>query len=238
MRMQGEPLVQIEKLFSQQKCWTIKELHQNLNYSIISVRGFLKQTGYFSSFTHNSKWYTLSSIPDFNKNGLWFYNDIGFSKHGNLKENILYFINRSHQGLSAKQLAGILSRACHPVLNHMYKNDTIERFKGGTEFIYVSSVPEKNKRQLARLHSQVVEVNARQKLSAQTAVYVLVEFIKQPQASFEELSKAVAKKQVIAAPKAIASFFEEHDLKKNDADRAFAFLSATGNRSEDTLQTL
>jgi hypothetical protein len=212
--MRGKPLVQIEKLFWQQKCWTIEQLHQTLNYSIISVRGFLKQIGYFSSFTHNSKWYTLSSIPDFDNNGLWFHENIGFSKHGNFKESILYFINKSPKGLSAKQLAEILSTPCHAVLNHMYKSGAIDRFKYKTDFIYLSSASEKNKRQLVRLQSQFVDVSAPQKLSAQTAVYVLVEFIKQPEASFEELSKAVAKKQVIATPKAIARFFEEHDLKK------------------------
>jgi hypothetical protein len=42
----------------------------------------------------------------------------------------------------------------------------------------------------------------------------LVEYIKNPQSSYDELSKAVAKRQVIATPKAIARFFAKHDLKK------------------------
>lgn len=214
MLVKSNPRLLLEMLFYQQCCWTIEKLSKELNYSTISVRRFLKQIGYFSGFTHNSKWYTLSSLPGFDKNGLWFYDDIGFSRHGNLKENILYFINRSHQGLSAKQLAEILKTPCRPVLNHMYKSGAVDRFKNKADFIYLSTVSEKNKRQLLRLHSQFVEISAPQKLSAQTAVYVLVEFIKQPQASFEELSQAVAKKQVIATPTAIARLFEEHDLKK------------------------
>lgn len=214
MQVRDKPLEQIERLFSQKKCWRIDELHRSLNYSIISIRGFLKQVGYFSSFTHNSKWYTLSSIPAFDKNGLWFHEAIGFSKHGNLKKSILYFINKSPKGLSAKQLAEILSTPCHAVLNHMFKSEGIDRFKGKTDFIYLCAHPEKNKRQLARLHSQVDEAKEPQKLSAQTAVYVLIEFIKQPQACFTELSKAVAQRQVIATPQQIARFFKEHDLKK------------------------
>lgn len=214
MQSRGKPLDQLKKLFSQKKCWTIDELHQAFTYSIISIRGFLKQVGYFSSFTHNSKWYTLSSIPAFDRNGLWFHEAIGFSKHGNLKKSILYFINKSPKGLSAKQLAEILSIPCHAVLNHMFKSGDIDRFKGKRDFIYLSSVPEKNKWQLARLQSQVVEVSEPQKLIAQTAVYVLIEFIKHPHASFAELSRFVAKRQVIATPEQIAHFFEEHDLKK------------------------
>ena len=96
----------------------------------------------------------------------------------------------------------------------MFKSGDIDRFRGRADFIYLCAHPEKNRRQLVRLQSQVVEQSKPQKLSAQTAVYVLIEFIKRPQSSFAELSKAVAKRQVIATPQQIARFFEEHDLKK------------------------
>jgi hypothetical protein len=46
------------------------------------------------------------------------------------------------------------------------------------------------------------------------AVYVLVEYIKHPQASVGELSKAVKKKKVKASSAAITRLFKEHDLKK------------------------
>jgi hypothetical protein len=192
----------------------MEQLCNSLNYSAISIRRFLKQLGYFSSFTHNSKWYTLSSIPEFDNNGLWFYNQIGFSRHGNLKQNIVHFINKSSHGLSAKQLAESLSIPCHAVLNHMYNSGAIDRFKSQSDFVYVSSADRRKKQQLMRLQSQTVTVTAPQELNPQPAVYVLVEYIKNPQASFSELSKAVAKRQVIATPKAIARFFAKHDLKK------------------------
>lgn len=211
MARSHHPLEQIEKLFARQKCWTIEALHHQLNYAVISVRGFLKQMGYFSSFTHNSKWYTLKSIPDFDKNGLWFYEKIGFSRHGNFKENIIYFIEQSRQGLSAQQLTELLQTPCYAVLTQMYQKGSIDRFKPRGEFIYLSRVPENNKRQVAQFQSQVV---AAQKLTAISAVYVLIEYIKNPQASYEMLSKAAANHQVIASPDAIARFFAEHDLKK------------------------
>jgi len=214
MHTQPKPLVKLNELFSQQCCWTIEQLGTAFNYSAISIRRFLKQLGYFSSFTHNSKWYTLSSIPAFDNNGLWFYNQIGFSRHGNLKQNIVHFINKSCQGLSAKQLAEILSIPCHAVLNHMYHSGAIDRFKSKSGLVYVSATERSKKQQLMRLQSPQVTVTAPQELNPQTAVYVLVAYIKNPQASFDELSKAVAKRQAIATPQAIARFFEKHDLKK------------------------
>jgi hypothetical protein len=214
MQTQPKPLVKLNELFSQQYCWTIEQLGFALDYSAISIRRFLKQLGYFSSFTHNSKWYTLSSIPEFDNNGLWFYNQIGFSRHGNLKQNIVHFIDKSCQGLSAKQLAEILSVPCHAVLNHMYNSGAIDRFKSKSGLVYVSPTERRKKQQLIRLQSQQVTVTAAQELNPQAAVYVLVEYIKNPQASFDELAKAVAKRQVIATPNAIARFFDKHNLKK------------------------
>jgi len=79
-------------LFQQQPCWKISPLAEALQYAVPSVRRFLAQTGYYSSFTHNGAWYTLGSIPRFNRRGLWFCQDIGFSKAGPLTATIVALI--------------------------------------------------------------------------------------------------------------------------------------------------
>ena len=212
--MKKNPQGRLVLLFDQEKCWTIEELTHSLNYSTISIRRFLKDIGYYSSFTHNSRWYTLHSIPLFNKRGLWFYQDIGFSKHGNLKQTISNFVNKSPQGLTAKELYEILLIPCHPVLNQMYKKIQIDRFNTQRGFVYLSIDDKKRQRQLHRLQSQLMRAKEAESLNAQAAVYVLVEYIKHPEASVDELSKAVEKKEVKASPEAITRLFQEHDLKK------------------------
>ena len=205
---------QLAELFKQQKCYRIDELSRRLNYSLISIRRFLKVIGYYSSFTHNSKWYTLRSIPSFDKNGIWFYQDIGFCKHGNLNQTIGRFIDKSFQGLTAKDLFNILSVPCHPVLNQMYKKKKIDRFNTPKGFVYLSVSESKKRLQLKRL--QVLTPPKKiERLNPQTAVYVLVEFIKDPKASFFELSVAVEKKGVKASQQAVAQLFKDYDLKKN-----------------------
>ena len=212
--MKINPQDSLVSLFDQKKCWTIEELTHSLDYSTISIRRFLKDIGYYSSFTHNSMWYALHSIPAFNRRGLWFYQDIGFSKHGNLKQTILNFVNKSPHGLTAKELFEILLIPCHPVLNQMYKKIQLDRFDTQRGFVYLS-IDEKNRqRQLRRLQSQLMRAKEPESLNAQAAVYVLVEYIKHPEASAAELSKAVEKKEVKASPKAITRLFKEHDLKK------------------------
>jgi hypothetical protein len=71
-------------LFANQPCWMIDPLAKQLDYSIPSVHRFLAQIGYYSSFTHNGRWYTLASTPRFSRQGLWFHQDIGFSRAGSL----------------------------------------------------------------------------------------------------------------------------------------------------------
>ncbi len=214
MEKNKNPQDRLVLLFDQKKCWTIEELTHALNYSTISIRRFLKDIGYYSSFTHNSMWYTLHSIPTFNKRGLWFYQEIGFSKHGNLKQTIFNFVSKSPQGLTAKDLFEILLIPCHPVLNQMYKKNQIDRFNTQRGFVYLSIDNKKRQRQLNRLQSQLLTAKESGSLNAQAAVYVLVEYIKHPEASVAELSKAVEKREVKASPGAITMLFKEHDLKK------------------------
>ena len=214
MKKVKNPQKRLVQLFDQEKCWTIEGITRSLNYSTISIRRFLKDIGYYSSFTHNSMWYTLHAIPLFNKRGLWFYQEIGFSKHGNLKQTILNFVNKSPQGLTAKEILDILSVPCHPVLNQMYKNKQIDRFSTQRGFVYLSIDDEKRQRQFNRLQLKLIPAKKIQPLTPQAAVYVLAEFIKRPGASFVELSKAVEKRVVKVSPEAIAILFKEHELKK------------------------
>jgi len=204
---------QLVKLFEQKKCYTIEELRRLLNYSLISIRRLLKVVGYYSSFTHNSTWYTLRTIPAFDKNGIWFYQDIGFCKHGNLKQTIAHFINKSFHGLTAKDLFNILSVPCHPVLNQMYRQKKIDRFNTPKGFVYLSVSESQKRLQLKRLQA-LTPVKPIERLNPQTAVYVLVEFVKNPKASLVELSVAVENKGLKAPPQAIAQLFKDYDVKK------------------------
>ncbi len=213
MEKKINPQRHLIKLFEQKSCYQIEELHKSIDYSLISIRRFLKAIGYHSSFTHNSKWYTLKTIPAFDKNGIWFYQDIGFSKHGNLNQTILHFVDKSNKGLTAKKLCDLLSVPCHPILNQMYKKKKINRFHSPEGFYYLSIREKKKQLQLKRLHA-LTPFKKLEPLLPQAAVYVLVEYIKNSKASFYEITMAVKKKGVTVSQEAIVQLFKEHDLKK------------------------
>jgi len=209
MDVQPQPLKHLRELFSPQKCWMIDDISRTMGYSVISIRRFLKQIGYFRSYNHNGKWYTLQNIPVFDTDGLWFYEDIGFSEQGNLTQAISYLINRAEHGCTARELIDKLHVPCHPLLSTMYKAGRIDRIKCTDEYSYLSVDKSVNKRQRESLDK------AAQPLSTEAAVFVLVEFINNPQLSFKELAVNLKKKKnIIVAAESIDRFFQEHGVKK------------------------
>jgi len=97
--------------FSRQKVITIEQLVKLLNCSVITARRRLKKWRTYTSIGHNGRYFTLPQIPVFDKNGLWKYQTILFSNHGNLKQTIVALIKDSQKGLSAVQVAEIVGFA-------------------------------------------------------------------------------------------------------------------------------
>lgn len=202
---------------------------ENVGPSLNFVKGSAMLLSLSRGFSHRGAIIAVSLITAngtrfvrfriFDPDGLWLYDGIGFSRHGNVKQTVLHLIDHSHQGLSARQLAEKLSVAGYAVLNHMHKTSVIDRLKTRKGFMYLSGDAIKKERQLSRLQSLMAEEEKPKVLSAQAAVYVLAEFIKPPRASFAQLSRAVAKKQVLATPEMIPQLFKAHHIKKRCYDR-------------------
>ena len=192
----------------------LADLARSLDYAFISVRRLLKQIGYFRSYTHNGKWYTLRDSPHFNRDGIWHHKDIGFSKHGSLIATIVRLVARSPAGLSARDLGEKLQHPCHAVLTNLHKNQVLDRVSLAGQFCYLAIAPEINRRQREQV-AILAPLSPVTSLSTQVAVWVLVEHIKNPGLSFEELAARIREqRQLTLAAESIRQFFQEHDLKK------------------------
>ena len=217
MPTQKLPTERLEKLLHQRKCWMLAPLAQKLGYAFISVRRFLKQIGYFRSYTDNGKWYTLRSTPQFDRDGLWHHQGIGFSKHCSLTATIVHLVGRSPAGLSASELGRKLQHPCQVVLTLLHQDALLDRVKVAGQFRYLAKEPQLNgpQRQQALLTQAPDPTNS---LSTQTAVWVLVEHIKNPALSFAQLAAQLQAQRKLPVPSAhIERFFQEHGLKKTPA---------------------
>jgi len=207
---ESKPNRRIADLFALQPCWMIEPLASELSYSIPSVRRFLAEMGYYSSFTHNGAWYTLRSIPHFDSDGLWFYRDIGFSRMGSLTKTLVELTTRSATGLKAQQLGAKLQSRCHSVLIQLCRQGRLQRQRTGHSHLYLASDPV-----MAAAQRQAAEALSQVQLPAEIEVLILVEFIRNPEVTFEQLAKAISRKTgVTVGVVQIERLFDRHGLKK------------------------
>ena len=188
-----EPRQSLVSLFADQPCWKIQPLAAELRYSIPSVRRFLTEVGYYSSFTHNGGWYTIRSIPRFGRDGLWFYDDIGFSRVGSLTKTLIDLTARSSAGMTAEQLGEKLHCRCHSILVQLCRQGKLQRQKLARSYVYIAVDPDTaaiQRQALAMLSLPPAQ------LPAEIAVLVLAEFIRNPGSSFQQLAHALAAKGV------------------------------------------
>ena len=206
-----EPSQSLVSFFADQPCWKIQPLAAKLRYSIPSVRRFLTEVGYYSSFTHNGGWYTLRSIPRFGRDGLWFYDDIGFSRVGSLTKTLIDLTARSSAGMTAEQLGEKLHCRCHSILVQLCRQGRLQRQKLARSYVYIAVDPD-----TAVIQRQALAMQSLPQAQppAEIAVLVLAEFIRNPGSSFQQLEHALAAKGVIVEMAQIERLFEQHDLKK------------------------
>lgn len=196
--------------FKRQKCWLIEPLAEEINYSIPSARRFLANIGYYSSFTHNGRWYTLFSIPRFKQDGLWFHKKIGFSREGSLTRTLVRLTEQSPMGLTAEQIGEKLQCRCHTVLVKLYREGRLQRQKFGRSYVYLAVDG-----QTASAQRLAIPKAQATMLPAEMAVLVLAEFIRTPEAEIHQLAKTISRRTgVLIKREQVQMLFEQHGLKK------------------------
>lgn len=205
-----KPVDKLLSSFAERPCWMIAPLAEELRYSIPSVRRFLAEVGYFSSFSHNGAWYTLRETPQFDHDGLWFHQGIGFSRAGSLTRTLVELINLSPAGLTAEMIGDKLHCRCHSILVQLTRSQKIGRQKVGAAHLYFGVDSHTADRQRHAMQDQQEPL-----LPAQIVVLVLVEFIRTPEASFEQLASTITKSSGLLIKAAqIEEIFLQHGLKK------------------------
>lgn len=203
------------KGFQRNKVLNMEQLVALLNSSSISARRQLKKWRAYTSFNMNGRYYTLPGIPRFDENGIWKYQKILFSKYGNLKQTMVALIQRSEVGLSAKDIAQVVGIASNSSVFSKLKDIagiTRERHQG--RFVYFSEQPEVYQRQRFALD----RVERGKFPSDAEAVLILVQYIKDPDISMEELSDRLSQQGKRIPPEVIQEFLGHHELLKKTLD--------------------
>lgn len=198
--------------FNRQKIITLEQLIDLLECPAITARRRLKQWQTYTSINQNGRYYALPQIPEFDQRGLWRYQAVLFSKHGNLKQTIISLITESPKGLSAGKIAEIVGLVPNSSFLSRFKDVAgVKREKHQGRFVYLSSQPEIYTRQKRRWIGAVLPTDAQ-------AVVILVQLIKHPDSAIEQLADHVTEQGQSIDPAAVRSFLQLHGLLKKTSD--------------------
>jgi hypothetical protein len=81
----------------------------------------LRKFEYVSSYTHAGRFYTRYDIARFDSEGIWFYDDMGFSQNGSLKNTVTYLVHHCDAGKFYSDLERQLRVRVHNVLLDLVK---------------------------------------------------------------------------------------------------------------------
>ncbi len=108
----------------------------------------LARLGYFSSYTHAGRFYTLADIPEFDEYGLWRYEAIGFSQRGTLRATVAWRVEEAEAGSTHAELQALLRLQVHNTLLALVRAGAIRREQVAGIYLYVSSDEERATPQL------------------------------------------------------------------------------------------
>ena len=198
--------------FYEKKILTINELSELLECSNITSRRRLKQWKAVTSYNHNNRYYTLPAIPSFNKNGLWHYHGVFFSKQGTCKQTVIYLVHRSEKGLSNTELGEVLGENPNSLLAHFKEIPGLKKERHSRDTVYFSSDEEVYKRQ--KRNRFPPEPAAGELPPDAEAIIILVELIHHPERNIYELAAGLKGKGLAIETGNIVSLFNKHEITK------------------------
>lgn len=207
------------KRFRTEKVLTINEVARLLGNSAVTARRRLRQWNAYTSINRNGRYYVLPEVAMFEDNGLWNYNQIYFSKHGNLRMTIMQLIKQSPAGLTAQQIGGFVGiRANSSFLAGFRDVSEVCREKYRGRFVYFFNqediyVEQKKSREALMLRSASLPSDA-------DAVLILVDRIKYPDASIEQCARRLRKRIKHIDTTAIHALLDYHGVVKKTPDTA------------------
>lgn len=222
MLTKPESIKSLQKIFLKQQVVNMSVLSKILQTkSRMSIFRRLKEIGYFSSFTHAGKYYTLTNTPQFDENGLWFHQEIGFSRFGTLKTTIIELVCGSSAGLTHLELSQLLRIKVYNSLLDLVKAGMVGRERMEKSFLYVAPEHGKATEQIYRQRTATAEsVRGVTVVSDTTVIEVLIETIHAGRIEISPslVTKRLTNRGILIANKQVEQIFKQYGIpleKKN-----------------------
>ncbi len=197
------------KFLHLRKAVTMVELVLHLRCSPRTVQRRLAEWRAINSYNQNGRYYSLPDIPKFDSHGLWCYQEAFFSRFGNLPQTVVQLVRNSQVGLTAAELGELLGLRPSSFLWSFRDHPGLKREKHQRHYVYFSSEPGR----CAEQRQRRAMISTTKRLPSEfEAVAILVEKIKYPELSVEELSRRLRRKKPRVEPEMIRALFMRHGV--------------------------
>ena len=215
-------LKKVENLFRKLRVVTMSDLCEAIGSSSrMTVFRRLRQMQYVTSYTHAGRYYTLHDIAHFDSDGIWFYDDIGFSQNGSLKNTVAYLVDNGDGGKFHSDLERQLRVRVHNVLLDLVRSKQIKRTKFEGQFLYLSSDKARSTKQIEQRDKLSMQLRRIPVFITQPMVIeILAEVIRQskrhPHA--DQVASALAIRGLPIAQNDVMTVFDHYDIEKKTPD--------------------
>lgn len=199
------------------------QLAARLELSTKTVHRALVKAGYFTSINQNARFVTLKEVPQFDDLGLWSFEQIHFSKYGNLRETLAKLIEQAPTGCTLQELEEYVGTRAHNHLSQLVRQGKVQRFLLGRNAVYVSARARQARQQEVgrRVVEQSAVVTAAKPTAplppgwdAITVIRVLVKLLETPDTSLASVARSLQARQVSVRADQIRNILDFYGLKK------------------------
>ena len=208
--------ISLVESFRAPRVLTLPQLSQMLQCSRSTILRRLAEHGYYSSYNHSGRFFTIPEVARFDSHGLWTCKTARFSKHGSLKDSLVYLVQSSSQGMTHEELTSWLAVRVHNPLLELTREGTLRRERIGPTFVYLHAkrtrqTEQRRRRKAAMPRRPAVHFTHRQTIAT------LLELIQDPHVTREEIVHRCSRGGVSISLLVVDAIFERYELDKKRA---------------------
>ena len=216
MRAKIVPLDVLSSLLEERRVVTVAQLVQQFECSSKTIFRKLQQLGHITSYNKNRTGITLSTIPGFDRNGLWRHGQFCFSKWRTLNETIQHVVGNSSAGLSAGELRKLLHVNVYHHVSSCVQDGRISRDQSLKPPVYYHTDPVVRRHQQSEREA-FLERRAPSRpppLSKENVIRILVAIIKHHATTVEKLMPVLEAEGLHLSERSVGWVLKKYEIEK------------------------
>ena len=182
------------------------------NRSRCSIIRDITSINYLTSYNHAGRYYTLADTPDFDMDGIWFYEEAFFSSHGSLRDTVKYIVENSKDGRTHDELQQRLGVRVQNTLLSLMPKAALVREKHMGAYVYFSGDNGIRTAQMEKRKSCITP-----DIDPYITIEVLRTVIKHPQEQADAIFRVLSKSSGRISLQLVESIFNRYDLGKKNS---------------------